>query len=54
MKIITVVVIGLWGIGSFLIFRGTNGESIGVSTAIIILVGLYTQIKKDRKEKSEQ
>ena len=52
-KIIGIISISLWIIGSFLIYNGTNGKGIFISSIVIIGAGLYSQIKKDQKENSE-
>lgn len=52
-KIIGVISISLWIIGSFLIYNGTNGKGIFISSAVIIIAGLYSQIRKDQKEHSQ-
>ncbi len=51
-KIIGIVSVFLWIIGSYLIYNGTNGKGVSIATAVIIIAGLYSLIKKDQKENS--
>ncbi|MGM1057474.1 MAG: hypothetical protein ACQEWG_16430 [Bacteroidota bacterium] len=52
-KIIGIVSIVLWVIGSYLIYNGTNGKGVSIATAVIIIAGLYSLIIKDQKENAE-
>ncbi|APS40165.1 MULTISPECIES: hypothetical protein [unclassified Salegentibacter] len=52
-KIIGIVSIFIWIIGSYLIYNGTNGKGVSIATGVIIIAGLYSQISKDQKENSE-
>ena len=52
-KIIGIVSIILWIIGSYLVYNGTNGKGASIATAVIIIAGLYSLIIKDQKENSE-
>ena len=49
-KLIGIISISLWIIGSFLIYNQTNGKGISISTAVIIIAGLYSQIRKEQKK----
>ncbi|MFS4415147.1 hypothetical protein [Maribacter sp. 2307ULW6-5] len=44
--------IGLWVIGSVLLFQEGNGAFIMVSTAVIILSGLFSSVRKELREKA--
>lgn len=52
-KIMGIVSICLWIIGSLLIYNDTNGKGVSIATAVIIIAGLYSLIIKDQKENSE-
>jgi hypothetical protein len=48
-KITGLISIGLWIIASILLFPEKNGKAIFVSTAVIIIAGLSSQIIKTEK-----
>ncbi|MBE7641783.1 hypothetical protein GUB10_15725 [Salegentibacter sp. BLCTC] len=50
---ISLASISLWMIGSFILFQEKNGKTTMIITAIVIMGGLYAQIKKDRRAYSE-
>ena len=50
LKIMIIASICFWLIGSYLIYTDTNGKSVSISSAVIIIAGLYFQIIKERKE----
>ena len=52
-KILAVVSICLWIVGSFLIFNDMGRIGASISVLVIIIAGLYSQVIKDRKEKSK-
>ncbi|WP_156101239.1 hypothetical protein [Salegentibacter sp. Hel_I_6] len=52
-KIIGLVSFCLWVIGSYLIYNETNGKAVSIAVAVIIIAGLYSQIKRDQKESSK-
>ena len=52
-KILGIISICLWIIGSFLIFNETNGKGVIIASAVVIIAGLSSQVLKDRKESSE-
>lgn len=49
-KIMGIISICLWIVGSFLIYNDTNGKEVSIATAAIIISGLYSQIIKDQKK----
>jgi hypothetical protein len=52
-KIMGLLSISLWIIGSIILFNEKNGKATIVIIAVIIIAGLYAQIAKDKKIKSE-
>ena len=52
-KIIGIISICLWIVGTFLIYSETNGKGVSIVTAVIIIAGLYSQIRKDQIESSK-
>ncbi len=52
-KILAIISICLWILGSFLIYNETNGKGVSIASAVIIIAGIYSQILKDQKENSE-
>ncbi len=50
---IILISISLWIIGSFLLYPEKNGKTTIMIISIIIIGGLYSQIKKDRKAYSK-
>ena len=48
-KLIGIISICLWIIGSILLFHENNGKTTIMITALIIIAGLYSQIIKERK-----
>ena len=52
-KILGLISISLWIIGSYVLFDEKNGKTISIITAVIIIAGLYSQVLKSRKESSE-
>ncbi len=52
-KITVLISICLWVIGSFFLIQESNGKTVILITAIIIIAGIYSQINKDKKAHSE-
>ncbi len=52
-KIMGIVSICLWIIGSYLIYNETNGKGVSIATAVIIIAGLYSLIFKEQRENSD-
>ncbi len=52
-KITGLISICLWVIGSFFLIQESNGKTVILITAIIIIAGIYSQINKDKKAHSE-
>jgi uncharacterized membrane protein YbaN (DUF454 family) len=52
-KISALLSICLWLVASIFLFNEKNGKTIMVSTAVIIIAGLSSQIIKTRKVNSE-
>lgn len=52
-KILSLISICLWIIGTFLLFNENNGKVISIIAAIILIAGLYSLVLKDQKDNSE-
>jgi len=52
-KIMAVVSICLWIVGSFLIFNDNREIGASIVVLVIIIAGLYSRVIKDRKENSK-
>ncbi len=48
-KILSLISISLWIIGSLIIYMNDKNSNIIIVSAIIMIVGIYSQINKDRK-----
>lgn len=53
LKIIGLLSICLWVVGSIILFDEKNGKATILLTAVVIIAGLSSQISKERKVNSQ-